>query len=131
METDTSKELEVVARPRAAFPKGPIEWGLVVCPATVKIGLADGKQKGAGTCTITTKDGVQIYSEIACTGVYLVGCNGDFKLTGGTGRFEGISGGGKVIIRSSFQKLTSVSTGVVKDEATGILYMQELHYKIP
>ena len=111
--------------------KGPVESGMMICPATVKIGLEDSKQTGAGGCTITTKDGAQIYAEVACTGVYLVGCTGEFKLTGGTGRFEGISGGGKVIIRSSFQKITTVSTGVVKNEATGILYIQELHYKIP
>ena len=111
--------------------KGPIESGLMVCPASVKIGLEDGKQRGSGGCTITAKDGAQIYAEIVCTGVYLVGCNGDFKLTGGTGRFEGISGGGKVIIRSSFREITAVTKGATKVEGAGILYMQELHYKIP
>jgi hypothetical protein len=121
----------LTGRMYAETEKGPIESGVMICPATVKIGLADGKQKGAGGCTITAKDGAQIFSEIACAGVYLLGCNGDFKLTGGTGRFEGISGGGKVIIRSSFQKITSVSKGAVKDEGTGILYIRELHYKIP
>ena len=30
-----------------------------------------------------------------------------------------------------FSKNTSVSTGVIKDEGTGILYLQELHCKIP
>jgi len=121
----------LTGRMYAETEKGPIESGLMVCPGTLKIGLEDGKQTGAGACTITAKDGAQIYAEIACTGVYLVGCNGDLKLTGGTGRFEGISGGGKMILRSSFLKTTSVSTGVVKDEGTGILYVQELHYKIP
>jgi len=121
----------LTGRMYAETEKGPIESGLMVCPATLKIGLEDGKQEGAGGCTITAKDGAQIYAEIACAGVYLVGCNGDLTLTGGTGRFEGISGGGKVLIRSSFLKTTSVSTGVIKDEGTGILYIQELHYKIP
>jgi len=111
--------------------KGPIESGQMVCPAAIKIGLEDGKQRGSGECTITAKDGTQIYAEISCTGVYLVGCNGDFKLTGGTGRFKGISGGGKVIIRSSFREITAVAKGATKEEGAGILYLQELHYKIP
>jgi hypothetical protein len=111
--------------------KGPVESGTMICPATVKIGLEDGKQRGSAGCTITAKDGAQIYAEVTCTGVFLVGCTGDFKLTGGSARFEGISGGGKAIIRSSFREITPVTKGATKDVGSGILYLKDLAYKIP
>ena len=76
----------------AETEKGPIEVGAILCPATIKIGIEDGTQKGAGSCAITGKDGAQMFADISCTGVYLVGCDGQLKLTGGTKRYEGISG---------------------------------------
>ena len=111
--------------------KGPIQTGTMVCPGSITIGLEDATQRGTGRCTITAKDGAEIYADIACTGIYLVGCTGDLKLTGGTGRFKGISGGGPMTIRSEFRKLTAVSADVAGDQGTGILFVRELRYKLP
>lgn len=111
--------------------QGPVHTGTMVCPAIVTIGLEDASQTGTGRCTFTQLDGSEIYAEIACTGVHLVGCTGDLKLTGGTKRFEGISGGGRVTIRSDFHQITKVTADVKKEEGTGILFVQELHYKLP
>lgn len=111
--------------------KGPIDSGLISCPAVVDIGLEDASQRAQGRCTITAKDGAQIYAELTCTGVYLVGCTGDIKLTGGTQRFAGITGGGKATIRTDVRQITVRLDGVEKEEGTGILYLQELHYKLP
>lgn len=76
-------------------------------------------------------DGAEIYAEIGGTGVHMVGCTGDLKLTSGTKRFEGISGGGLVTIRSDFRKVTMVTADVIKEEGTGILFVQEFRYKLP
>ena len=111
--------------------KGPVQSGTMVCPGVMTIGLEDASQRGQGRCTITAKDGAVIYAEIDCTGVYLVGCTGDLKLTGGTGRFAGISGGGRVTIRSELRTTTAVSADVTKDQGSGILFVPELHYKLP
>lgn len=111
--------------------KGPVHTGTMVCPAMLTIGLEDASQRGTGRCTITELDGSEIYAEIACTGVYLVGCAGDLKLTGGTKRFEGVSGGGRVTIRSDFRKITMVTADVTREEGTGILFVQALRYKLP
>ena len=110
--------------------KGPVASGSLACPAVLDIGTEDASQRGKARCTITAKDGGKIYAEIDCQGVYLVGCNGDFKLTGGTERFAGISGGGKVIIRSDTREITA-KRDVAAEEGTGILYIRELSYKIP
>ncbi len=121
----------LVGRMYVETENGPLQSGLMSCPVTVEIGLEDGKQHGEGRCSIAGKDGAQVYAKIACTGVYLVGCNGDLTLTGGTGRFAGITGGGKVLIRSDARQISAVSDSMTKDEGTGILYLSELHYTLP
>lgn len=111
--------------------KGPVASGRLTCPATVQIDLVDRAQTGTGHCTIVGEGGDRIYGDIACTGVFLVGCHGDFTLTGGTGRFEGITGGGPVIIRSDFGQLKAGADGKAPQETSGIIYWRELKYKIP
>ena len=110
---------------------GLIRSGLMTCPAILELGLDDGKERGRGRCTITAQDGAQIYADIECSGVYMVGCNGDLKLTGGTKRFEGISGGGKVMVRPDSREITPMRNGPAKEEGTGSLEARELHYKLP
>jgi hypothetical protein len=111
--------------------QGMVKTGRLLCPAIVEIGLDDGKQRGEGRCTITAPDGARIFAEITCTGVYMVGCNGELKLTGGTERFAGITGGGKVTIRSDARQIGAVTEGSIKEDASGSLSLPELHYKIP
>src|SRR5215475_14422908 len=83
----------------AETDKGPLESGSLVCPAMVRINIEDGSQTGSGRCTIAADDGSRIFADISCTGFRLVGCDGQFTLTGGTQRFQGITGGGPVTIR--------------------------------
>jgi hypothetical protein len=111
--------------------KGPIASGLMECPAMLTIGLDSGRQTGTGHCLITAKDGSHIYADVTCKGVFMVGCGGDLKLTGGSGRFAGISGGGPVIIRSQQRQIVATSEGAVGQQGSGILYMRSLHYKLP
>jgi len=111
--------------------KGPLAAGEMVCPAVVTINTDDGTQDGKGRCVITATDGARVYAEISCSGLHLIGCDGDFKLNGGTGRFQGISGGGHVTIRSEFGQVTPLSKAAAQEEAKGILYLRELRYTIP
>ena len=98
---------------------------------TVTISLDDNSQNGTGHCTITAEDGATVYADVTCSGFHLVGCNGDFKLTGGTGRFAGITGGGPIIIRSEFAKIAAAPENTAQEEARGIMYLKALHYTIP
>jgi hypothetical protein len=111
--------------------KGPLDSGRLTCPAIVAISIEDGSQKGTGRCTIAAKDGARVYAEIACTGYHLVGCDGELKLTGGTGRFEGISGGGKLTIRSEFGEIDAISDAAAHEKARGIIFWPELRYTLP
>lgn len=111
--------------------KGPVDSGQIVCPAMLSIGLESGAQNGSGRCTVTARDGAQIFAAFACAGVHLIGCDGDFTLTGGTGRFQGITGGGRVVLRSGSRTLTAVGGSGVAETGSGILFWPALNYKLP
>jgi hypothetical protein len=111
--------------------RGPIASGTMHCPATMTFGTADSKLRGEGHCTITADDGALVFATISCVGVRLVGCDGTFKLTGGTGKFAGITGGGPIIIRSEFRNFTITSYGTAKEQSKGIIQLRQLQYKIP
>jgi len=110
--------------------KGPVPSGRIGCPAMVKM-AEDASQRGTGSCAITAKDGAKIFADISCTGIFLIGCEGEFKLTGGTERFAGIAGGGPVLIRSELRTISAVSDVASRDQATGILYLRGIRYKLP
>jgi hypothetical protein len=111
--------------------KGPLGSGRIVCPALLDINLVDNSQTGTGRCTITARDGARVYGDIACSGFHLIGCDGDFKVTGGTGRFTGITGGGRISIRSEAREISAGPEGSTAEQGSGIMYWRELRYVIP
>jgi len=110
--------------------QGPVHAGIVSCPVTLDINVTDKSQQGAGKCSITADDGAQIFGQLKCTGYFLIGCSGDFKFTGGTGRFEGIAGSGPVIVRSNTRVLIESVKGTVDAKAEGIMFWRRLHYTL-
>jgi hypothetical protein len=111
--------------------KGPIDSGQLVCPALVRINTTDSSQSGSARCTITARDGARIFAQVSCAGIHLIGCDGQFDLIGGTKRFEGISGGGPVTLRSEFRRFTDVSEASAHEQARGIMFWPALRYNIP
>ncbi len=111
--------------------KGPIASGQIVCPALITVKLDDRSQTASGRCTVTGEDGAQLFADIDCTGFHLIGCRGQTKLTGGTGRFAGVTGGGAVTMRSDQRAFAVASSGSVTEAATGIIYWPELRYTTP
>jgi hypothetical protein len=111
--------------------KGPVDGGKMVCPAMLLVNIDDGTQSGVGRCSITTRDGARIFAQIACTGVHMVGCDGDFTLTGGTDRFAGITGGGRFTVRSQLQESIRLSGSTAVLSANGIMFWRDLHYRVP
>jgi hypothetical protein len=110
--------------------KGPIDSGNMVCPAMVRVNLKDGTEVGSGDCAVTGEHGFKVFMVLACKGVHLVGCAGESTLTGGTGRFANVSGGGHFVIRSRLEDII-LSDFTAKETATGVIFWRELHYKIP
>ena len=113
--------------------KGPASGGFMVCPAMLEIDLVDATQRGRGTCTITGDDGAKVYAEWTCQGVHLIGCDGDFRLTGGSGRMAGITGAGSLTVRTT-TRVTSTEANVkgsTTEIGSGILLLGDLAYTLP
>ncbi len=110
--------------------QGPVDAGIMVCPAVLDVNIEDGKERADGRCTVTAKDGARVYADFTCHGVRMVGCSGDFTFTGGTDRFKGITGGGPITIRSSVEDVKPGSGGAVDGVAAGIIVWPKLTYKL-
>jgi hypothetical protein len=110
--------------------QGPIDAGYMICPTVLDVNTVDGKEQAKARCTITAKDGARVYADLSCNGVRMVGCNGDFTITGGTERFKGITGGGPVNIRSSVDDMAAGGGNIVEGVAAGIIVWPKLTYKL-
>jgi hypothetical protein len=111
--------------------EGPVEAGQLVCPAVVRINGLSGKQAGSANCTMIAQDGARLFTELSCTGVHLVGCSGQMTLIGGSGRFEGVSGGGEFTLRSSLNYAEPKTEASAQEGAHGILFWPKLQYQLP
>jgi hypothetical protein len=112
--------------------QGPLRAGAIVCPAIADVSLDDGAQTGKGRCAWTANDGDQVFADWTCEGRHMIGCRGDFTLTGGTGRYVGVTGGGPMVLRSEIGTIAADASGqAIERTTTGILYWPALKYTIP
>ncbi len=112
--------------------QGPLRAGTIICPATADVSLDDGAQTARGRCAWTANDGDQVFADWTCEGRHLIGCKGDFTLTGGTGRYEGVTGGGPMVLRSEIGTIAADASGqAIERSTTGILFWPALKYTIP
>ncbi|MFX0203369.1 MAG: hypothetical protein ACFFCW_45280 [Candidatus Hodarchaeota archaeon] len=103
-----------------------------ICPANMEVNLENGFQAAQGRCTITGRTGDQVFAEFHCKGVHLKGCKGQFKLTGGTGKFKGITGESDFLVRAALvDQKVEIATSSVHETALGLAVWPELRYKIP
>ena len=111
--------------------EGSLDTAVMLCPGVDEIHVETKKTKGHGHCIISDGEDSLVFSEWTCVGT-LDGCEGNFKLTGGTGKFEGISGGGKMKVRTALiEAALDLSSGSVIKDAAGLAVWPELKYKIP
>jgi hypothetical protein len=95
------------------------------------IDAIEGSTSASGNCVIVVSIEDSIFAEISCKGVEGL-CSGEFKLTGDTGRFAGISGSGGRTVRSPVHALAAdLSEGTIVHVAAGLLQMPELKYSLP
>ena len=111
--------------------EGEMNEAFVRCPIVQNIDAVDGSTSASGNCVIVASTTDSAFAEITCEGIAGL-CRGEFKLTGGTGRFAGISGSGKMTVRSPVHALAAnLSEGTVVHVAAGILQIPELKYSLP
>ena len=111
--------------------EGPGRPSQIVCPSSIEVDLETGAQTGKGKCTIETREGESVFADWTCKGYHLVGCRGDFILIGGTGRFEGASGGGKMTVRSDLHELAIASPTTISRTSEGVIWWAKLRVEVP
>ncbi len=108
-----------------------MDEAFVQCPIVQNIDAISQSTSATGTCTIVVSTEDLVFAEITCDGIEGL-CRGDFMLIGGTGRFTGISGSGRMTVRSPVHVLAAnLSESAVLQVASGILQMPELEITIP
>ncbi len=111
--------------------EGKLDEAFVRCPVIQKIEIKTKNTSGSGSCMITASSEDTVFAEWTCAG-QVGGCKGEFKLTGGTGQFEGITGLSKFIVRSPLHALVAgMSGGNAMHVASGLAVLPELIYEIP
>jgi hypothetical protein len=79
---------------------GALDGVVMHCPAVQTLDTKAKRAEASGHCTLTDAGEDVIYSAWKCTGVQGA-CEGEFTLTGGTGKFAGMTGGGKLMVRAA------------------------------
>lgn len=110
---------------------GVLNEGFMICPVTQRINVSTQGTSAVGQCEILVAGDDVIYAEFVCEGA--VGrCDGEFRLTGGGGRFAGSSGSSKMTVRSPIQVLaTDMASGSELRLSMGLAELEELRYRIP
>lgn len=109
---------------------GAMNEAFVRCPIVQDISMSDGKTSATGNCLIIASPDDTVYAELRCEGMRGY-CRGEFKLTGGTGRFAGITGSGEMTARSPVHALAqNLSEGTVVQAAIGILRLPALEFSL-
>jgi len=110
--------------------KGAFDAAAFKCPATIILDTKSGKTEMKGNFIITGRTGDMVFADLNAAGI-IGASQGTFTLTGGTGKFEGITGSGDVLIRTA---LGSMAVGLESGaylEALGLAMWPSLKITIP
>jgi hypothetical protein len=111
---------------------GPVDAGSLHCVADMRAEVASGRQTGEGSCVLTAHDGANLYGDWTCEGIRFIGCRGDFTITGGDGRLEGVTGGGAMTSRvSDFAVQPEGKTGLATTTSRGIVFWDAFVFETP
>jgi hypothetical protein len=110
--------------------EGTLNEAFVECTARRTLDRGESKTAGSGKCTIVQSSEDSVFANYDCTGE-LGACAGTFTITGGTGKFKGISGSSPMTMRSPLRHLvhsmTSAEEVVVR---YGVMILLDLNYTI-
>ena len=111
--------------------RGEMHEGFVMCPIMQELDLKTGATEATGRCEITASSQDVLYAELSCKG-QVGDCEGTFKLVDGEGKFVGISGTGKLRVRSPMHALIAdMAAGAVLRVSSGLAIISDLKYRIP
>jgi hypothetical protein len=111
--------------------EGELNEGFVECPLNQKVDMKTQTTLGSGHCMISVSPEETVYAEWTCEGRVGI-CEGDFNLTAGTGKLEGISGSSRIILRSPLRLLAiDMGSGSELRVKSGLAVLPKLSYEIP
>ncbi len=111
--------------------KGELDAAVFMCPGTEYIDLDSKKASIQADCIISKGEKKVAYATLNANGQ--VGAfQGDFKIIGGEGNWKGISGGGKVTIRTALGDMAvNKKTGEIINKAAGLAVWPALKVRLP
>ena len=114
----------------AESANGELDTAFAKCPAQQKIDRNSRQASAEGHCNITVSSEDTVFAEWQCKGE-LGACKGTFTLTGGTGRFKGVTGSSELVIRSILNQIVvGMGDGSVVRSASGLAVLPELKYEL-
>jgi len=102
----------------------PMDIGTIACPMTLEANLANDALMGNGSCAFTANDGAQAFGTWTCSGKFLEGCRGDFRITSGNGRLQDLKAESRFVLRSRMAEFVNYPTEQVS--ALGIAVWPDL-----
>jgi hypothetical protein len=110
--------------------KGQLDAATMVCPGTIETNLEAGSKSGQGRCILTGPEGHKVFAKWNCSG-NLIMCKGTFSFTGGTGKFQGITGDNEFMARTALIQLVRTGPAEGLREAAGLAIWPNLRYTLP
>jgi hypothetical protein len=110
---------------------GALDGAQLLCPAAFDADYATNTQRGEGRCVITTGKGDRLFARWTCAGEPEKGCAGRFVLTGGTGAFQGVTGGGEFALRLVLSALVQLERHESEYDLAGVALWPGLTYRTP
>jgi len=111
--------------------EGDLDGAFIECPVSQKVNPETGESTATGHCQITVGAEDVVYAEFDCKGK-IGDCRGQFRLVEGIGRFEGVSGGSDIRIRSILGVLfKGMASGSIIRSGEGIALLPNLKVIIP
>ena len=111
--------------------KGDLDGAFIECPVSQRVNPETGESTASGHCQITVGSEDVVYAEFDCKGK-IGDCKGQFRLVEGIGRFEGVSGGSDIRIRSILGVLfKGMASGSLIRSGEGIALLPNLKVIIP
>jgi hypothetical protein len=100
------------------------------CPATITLDTKKGTTEIKGNFIITGKTGDLVFADLNSAGI-IGASKGTFTITGGTGKFDGISGSGDIFIRTALGTMAVGLESGAYLEALGLAMWPGLKITVP
>ncbi len=108
-----------------------LDSAIITCPAMTHIRQFQDTIDSSGFCNITSSAGDLAFARFTCKGAHDA-CQGEFIVTGGTGRLEGIEGRGEMVVRTALSSMVDdMETGSLVSSVEGLAVWPALTVRVP